>query len=327
MTLLDSLLYMGGGVVLLVMGAEALVRGAAALALRFGITPLVVGLTVVAFGTSSPELVVSLKAALGGNGPVALGNVIGSNIANLGLIVGVSAALSPLAVDRRLLTRDMPVMIGAMLLLGLFLADGMLSTVEGAVLTVGIVLYTVWGVMSSRRETRAARAAAREAADELPIDVNEALHAPGWKVGLQISLVFIGLGMLVVGADFLVEGAVAIAQTLGVSEAIIGLTLVAIGTSLPELATTIIAAIRGHGEIALGGAIGSNVFNILGVLGPAAIAAPIAAEGIEWSVIGVMLGMSVLTAFFLFSGGKTRRWEGFVLLLAYAGYLWWLVGA
>ncbi len=321
MTLTQSLLYMGGGVVLLVAGAEALVRGAAALALRFGITPLVVGLTVVAFGTSSPELVVSVKAALGGNGPVALGNVIGSNIANLGLIVGLSAALSPLVVDRRLLTHDVPVMIGSMLLLWAFLIDGVLSSIEGIILTCGIVLYTVWGIASSRRETKAARAAS----EDLPIAVEDALAAPGWKVALQVGLVFVGLAMLVFGAGWLVDGAVSIAQTLGVSEAIIGLTLVAIGTSLPELATTIVAAARGHGEIALGGAIGSNVFNVLGVIGPAAIVAPIYSEGIEWTVIAVMLAMAVLTTVFLFTGGKTRRWEGGVLLLAYAGYLVWLV--
>ena len=201
--------------------------------------------------------------------------MIGSNIANLGLIVGVSAALSPLAVDRRLLTRDVPIMIGSMLLLWAFLADGMLGTFEGSLLAAGIVLYTMWGVMSSRRETRAAR----EAADELPVAVEDALAAPGWKVALNGVYVVAGLALLIVGAGWLVDGAVAIAQTLGVSEAVIGLTLVAIGTSLPELATTIVATIRGHGEIALGGAIGSNVFNVLGVLGPAAIARPICVRG------------------------------------------------
>ncbi|MEL6615289.1 MAG: calcium/sodium antiporter [Bacteroidota bacterium] len=321
MTLLQSLLYMGGGMILLIGGAEALVRGAAALALRFGITPLVVGLTVVAFGTSSPELMVSVKAAIGGNGPVALGNVVGSNIANLGLIVGVSASLSPLAVDRRLLTRDMPVMIGSMLLLCAFLLNGVLGPTEGVILTCGIVLYTVWGITSSRRETKAARASA----DELPTDVQDALDAPTWRVVLNVVFVALGLALLIIGAGWLVDGAVAAAQQLGVSEAVIGLTLVAIGTSLPELATTIVAAIRGHGEIALGGAIGSNVFNVLGVIGPAAVAAPIASEGIEWSVLAIMLAMAVLTAFFLSTGGKTRRWEGAVLLAAYAGYLWWVV--
>lgn len=323
MTLLQSLLYMGGGMILLIGGAESLVRGAAALALRFGITPLVVGLTVVAFGTSSPELVVSVKAAVSGNGPVALGNVIGSNIANLGLIVGVSASLSPLVVDRRLLRRDVPVMIGSMLLLWAFLLNGVLGPVEGAFLACGIVLYTLWGVISSRRETKAAWASA----DELPVEVRDALAAPGWRVMLNVGLVVVGLALLIVGAGWLVDGAVAAAQRLGVSEAVIGLTLVAIGTSLPELATTIVAAIRGHGEIALGGAIGSNVFNVLGVIGPAAIAAPIYAEGIEWPVLAIMLAMALLTAYFLFSGGKTKRWEGAVLLLTYAGYLWWVVTA
>ena len=314
---------MGGGVVLLVGGAEALVRGAAALALRFGITPLVVGLTVVAFGTSSPELVVSVQAALGGNGPVALGNVIGSNIANLGLIVGVSAALSPLAVDKRLVTRDVPVMLLAMGLFWAFLFDGELGKVEGALLTAGIFLYTGWGIMQSRRETKKARAAS----EEVPVEVADALAAPAWRVALNVGLVVVGLVGLVVGAGWLVDGAVAVAESLGVSQAVIGLTLVAIGTSLPELATTIVAALRGHGEIALGGAIGSNIFNVLGVIGPAAVAAPLAAAGIGNAVLALMMGMGLLTAFFLATGRSTKRWEGAVLLAVYAGYLWWIVAA
>ena len=307
---------------MLVLGAEALVRGAAALALRFGITPLVVGLTVVAFGTSSPELVVSVQAALSGNGPVALGNVIGSNIANLGLIVGVSATLSPLAVDRRLLTRDVPVMIGSMVILWLFILDGQLGNVEGSLLAVGIFLYTFWGVTSSRRQTRRERAAAE---DELPIEVTEALAQPAWKQALNVTLVLGGLALLVVGADLLVDGAVSVAETLGVSQAVIGLTLVAIGTSLPELATTVVAAVRGHGEIALGGAIGSNVFNVLGVIGPAAIVAPISSAGIGTDVIVIMLALGLLTTFFLATGRSTKRWEGAILLACYAGYLAWVV--
>lgn len=321
MTLVDSLLAMGVGVVLLVGGAEALVRGAAALALRFGITPLVVGLTVVAFGTSSPELVVSVQAALSGNGPVALGNVIGSNVANLGLIVGVSAALSPLVVDRRLLTRDVPVMIVSMLALWGLAANGTIGLVEGTVLTTGILAYTWWGISTSRRETKRAHAAA----DELPLEVQAAREQPVWRLVLNGVFVLAGLALLVVGADLLVDGAVTVAETVGVSQAVIGLTLVAVGTSLPELATTVVAAFRGHGEIALGGAIGSNVFNVLGVLGPAAMVRPIPTEGVGAGVYGIMLGMALLTTFFLATGGRTKRWEGFVLLGCYGVYLWWIV--
>ncbi|MEM1055560.1 MAG: calcium/sodium antiporter [Bacteroidota bacterium] len=321
MTLVESLLAMGVGVVLLVGGAESLVRGAAALALRFGITPLVVGLTVVAFGTSSPELVVSVQAALSGNGPVALGNVVGSNVANLGLIVGVSAALSPIVVDRRLVTRDVPVMLLSMVLLWVFISNGVLSTLEGAFLTSGILAYTWWGITSSRRETKRAHAEAKE----IPVEVAEARAQPPWKLAVNVILVFGGLALLVGGADLLVDGAVAVAETLGVSQAVIGLTLVAIGTSLPELATTLVAAFRGHGEIALGGAIGSNVFNVLGVLGPAALVRPIPSEGIDNEVLGIMMGIALLTTFFLTTGGKTRRWEGFVLLACYGVYLWWIV--
>ena len=321
MSLIESLLALGGGLVLLVAGAEALVRGASFLALRFGISPTVVGLTVVAFGTSSPELLVSVQAALASEGGLALGNVVGSNVANLGLIVGVSAALSPLVVDRGLLRRDVPAMIGAMALLCVFLIDATVSRLEGAVLVAGIVAYTVSGVRASRRETRALHATA----DELPVAVQAARAATGTALAVRALLAIVGLAMLVGGSDLLVAGAVSIAERLGVSEAVIALTLVAIGTSLPELATTVVAAFRGHGEIALGGAIGSNIFNVLGVLGPAALAAPIVAPEVGGGVLGIMISMGILTAFFLASGGRTRRWEGFFLLTVYALYLWWVV--
>ena len=318
MTLTQSLLAMGGGVLLLLAGAEALVRGASALALRIGISPLVVGLTVVAIGTSSPELVVSVQAALSGEGGVAIGNVVGSNIANLGLIVGVAAVLSPMAVDPKLVRHDVPVMLLSMGALVLFLLDGELVRWEGALLLCGAVVYTVDGIRTSRRDERARRAA-------LPPEVQDAMKEAAVGFKRHLLLVVGGIALLVYGAELLLAGAVEVATVLGVSEAVIGLTLVALGTSLPELATTVVAARRGEAAIALGNAVGSNIFNAFSVLGPAALAAPIRAVGVGADVLAIMVGFGLLTLFFLVSGGKTRRWEGSILLLGYAGYLWWIV--
>ena len=318
MTLTESLLSMGGGVLLLLAGAEALVRGASALALRVGITPLVVGLTVVAIGTSSPELVVSVQAALAGQGGVAIGNVVGSNVANLGLIVGIAALLSPMAVDLKLVRHDVPVMLGSMAALVVFLLDGTLARWEGALLLAGAVAYTVDGVRSSRREVREAREA-------LPPEVQEAMAEA--HVGFKRHVLFVvgGIALLVYGSELLLDGAIATATRLGVSEAVVGLTLVALGTSLPELATTVVASLRGQGEIALGNAVGSNIFNVFSVLGPAALVRPIEAAGIGAPVLAVMVGFGLLTLVFLISGGETRRWEGAVLLAGYVGYIWWIV--
>ncbi len=323
MTLTESLLSMGGGVLLLLAGAEGLVRGASALALRMGITPLVVGLTVVAIGTSSPELVVSVQAALAGEGGVAIGNVVGSNVANLGLIVGVAAVLSPMVVNQKLVRHDIPVMLLSMGALVVFLLDGELARWEGGLLLAAAVAYTVNGIRTSRREVREAKAAAAA----LPPEVADALVETSTSAGFKrhILLVVGGIALLVFGADRLLAGAVAVASQLGVSEAVVGLTLVALGTSLPELATTIVAARRGEAEIALGNAVGSNIFNVFSVLGPAALAAPIRATGVGADVLTIMVGFGLVTLLFLYTGGRTRRWEGAVLLLGYVGYIWWLV--
>ena len=317
-TLTQSLLSMAGGVVLLLAGAEGLVRGASALALRLGITPLVVGLTVVAIGTSSPELVVSVQAALAGQGGVAIGNVVGSNVANLGLIVGLSAALSPMAIDRGLIRQDMPIMLGTMVLLAAFLVDGELVRWEGGLLLAGAVAYTVWKIRASRRDVRAEREAVPPEVESVLADTQ-----PGFK--RHVLFVAGGVALLVYGSDLLLDGAIAAATSLGVSEAVVGLTLVALGTSLPELATTVVAALRGEGEIALGNAVGSNIYNVLSVLGPAALAVPMASAGVGADVLAVMVGFGLLTLLFLISGGRTRRWEGGVLLASYVGYLWWVV--
>ena len=318
MTLLHSFALMGIGIVLLLAGAEALVRGSAALALRFGITPLVVGLTVVAFGTSSPELVVSVKAALQGDGGFAIGNVVGSNIANLALIIGISAALRPMVIQKKLVQWDLPVMLGASIVLVLFLLDGYLGRIEGGILLVGIIAYLVISIRSSRQEVRAQKEL------ELPAEVEEVLAEPNKRLGRYLLLTIGGLALLVVGAGQLLEGAIAAAERLGVSEAVIGLTIVALGTSLPELATTV-AAMRGHAEIALGNAIGSNVFNTLGVLGPAAVIAPMDRVGVGNDALLIMLAVSVFTFGILWRGLQTHRWEGALLLSIYGLYLWWII--
>ena len=309
---------MGGGVLLLLAGAEALVRGASALALRFGVSPLVVGLTVVAIGTSSPELVVTLGAALDGQGGVAVGNVAGSNIANLGLIIGVAAALQPVDVDRKLITHDLPVMLVGLGLMVIALLDGQLARWEGAVLTLGAVAYTVDSIRSSRRETREAREV------ELVPEVEAALAESRSAVGKHVLFVVGGAALLVYGADLLVGGAVSVATQLGVSEAVIGLTLVALGTSLPELATTVVAAFRGQGELALGNAIGSNIFNVFGVLGPASLLVPMGRGGVGDASLAVMVGIGVLTFVLLAVGRRTERWKGALLLGAYVGYIAWV---
>lgn len=318
MTLTQSLLSMGGGVLLLLAGAEGLVRGASALALRVGISPLVVGLTVVAIGTSSPELVVSVQAALAGEGGVAVGNVVGSNVANLGLIVGLAAVLSPMRVDPRLVRHDVPIMLVSMAVLGVFLIDGELVRWEGALLLCAAVVYTVDGIRTSRKNERARRAA-------LPPEVQDALKEAHSGFKRHVLFVIGGVALLVYGSDLLLAGAVATAARLGVSEAIVGLTLVALGTSLPEMATTVVAARRDEAEIALGNAVGSNIFNVFSVLGPAALVTPIASTGVGVDVLLIMGAFALVTFGFLISGGRTQRWEGAVLLAGYAAYVVWLV--
>ncbi len=317
--MLQSFAQMGIGIVLLLTGAEGLVRGASALALRFGLTPLVVGLTVVAFGTSSPELVVSVQAALSGDGGFAVGSVVGSNVANLALIVGISAALSPMVIQRSLIRWDLPVMLASAFILVLFLQNGWLGRLEGAVLTAGIVAYLIVSIRSSRKEVRAMKEL------ELPNQVEEAVAEPEASLWRHLLLTLGGLALLVLGSNQLLAGAIATAERLGVSEAVIGLTIVALGTSLPELATTVVAAVRKQGDIALGNAIGSNVFNAFGVLGPAALVQPMNREGVGDDALLIMLGVSLLTFGILWTGLRTRRWEGYLLIAIYGLYLWWVI--
>lgn len=304
-----DLLQFVAGLALLVIAAEWLVRGSVSLARRLGITPLVIGLTVVAFGTSAPEMAVSVGAALLGSGALAVGNVVGSNIANIGLILGGSALIAPLVVHAQIIRLDGRVMIAASLLVLLIASTGEITRLYGAVFVIILVAYVVWSIKHARRQT-----------------ANKRVDPPPRTRSLTMELLLIigGLAGLIIGADFIVDAAVAIANSLGVSQAIIGLTIVAVGTSLPELATSFVAAMRRQGDIAIGNIIGSNIFNLLAILGVAALVKPLDTEGIVMIDWLVMLGFALLAVIFMRSRLLLSRWEGGLLLAAYGGYIAYL---
>ncbi len=305
---------LAAGFVLLAVGGEALVRGSSMLGMRVGISPLVVGLTIVAFGTSAPEMAVSLQAALAGSDELAVGNVVGSNIANVGLILGMAALIRPGPLSSKLVRQDVPIMIAASLLVGAMLLDGHISRPEGAVLLAGIVAYTAYSVRHSRSERRRVKSEYRQELGE---------DSPG--VPACVLATVLGIGALVVGGKLFVIGAVGIAHLLGVSEAVIGLTIVAIGTSLPEMATTVVASLRGHSDIAAGNVVGSNIFNLLSILGFTAVIHPLARGGVGPIDIGIMIVLGALPLPFMLHRGGLARWEGAGLLLCYAAYVFWLL--
>jgi cation:H+ antiporter len=309
--MLLALISILGGLVLLALGAEGLVRGSSSIALRMGVTPLVIGLTVVAFGTGSPEMIVSLEAALGGNSDLALGNIVGSNICNIALILGVAALARPLHVRSALLQREVPVMVAVTLLLGVLLYDGNVGRVEGAVLTVGAVVYTVATYRAARRDRDTEVAA--EFAQELP--------APEPSTARSAALVIAGFVGLLIGANVLVHGAVVIAQAMGMSQVVIGLTVIAIGTSLPELATSVVAALRNDADVAFGNVLGSNILNILLILGVVAMLQPISTAALRPLDLAVLIGSAVAIYPLLWRGRILNRWEGALLLGGYAAYI------
>jgi cation:H+ antiporter len=311
-----------GGVVLLYFGAEWLVRGAAGLAAKLRVRPLIIGLTVVAYGTSAPELVVGIGAALTGRGGIAFGNAIGSNIANIGLILGVTALIAPPKVDGSLVRRELPVMIASALAVPLLLLDGRISRVEGAGLLLATVLYTVATVRGSRTAALSTDEAALEAA-EVAEEARAAVGAPQThSIGRLLAIAVLGLAVLLVGGHFLVDGASATARSLGVSERLIGLTIVAVGTSVPELATSLIAARRGHSEIALGNVVGSNIFNVLLILGASGAVKPLEASlGDSRVEVGGLIVMTAAALFVMRGERKIARREGAVLLLLYVVFL------
>ena len=314
------------GLILLVAGAEVLVKGASRLALSFGISPLVVGLTVMAFGTSAPELAVSVQSAWQGQTDLAVANVVGSNIVNILLILGLSALIIPLLVDRQLIRQEVPIMVGASFLMWILALNGSIGRVEGAVLFAMVVAYTVFVIRQSRRNVAAAAASgSTENSDE--IDLPEP-GSWGAKVPVQLGMIVVGLILLVGGSSLMVDAAVTFARLLGVSEVVIGLTVVAIGTSLPEIAASITAAIRGQRDMAVGNVVGSNIFNILSVLGLSALVAPTAltiAPSMLNFDIPVMVAIAVACLPIFFTGHLIARWEGALFFGYYVAYLLYLV--
>jgi cation:H+ antiporter len=307
------------GAAMLLLGAEALVRGASRLAVAAGISPLVVGLTVVAFGTSAPELAVTVGAAMAGGSGVAIGNVVGSNIFNILLVLGLSAVIAPLVVAQQLVRLDVPLLIGVSIVVLAMSLDGRIGTLEGAALFAGVVLYTVFLIRQSRAESRAVRE-----------EYERAYGAPaaGSRWMTNAALVVGGLVMLVLGAQWLVDASITIAVSLGVSDLVIGLTIVAAGTSLPEVATSVIASLRGERDIAVGNVVGSCLFNLMVVLGLGSIVSPLGIPippGAITFDIPIMIVVSVAALPIFFTGFRIARWEGFLFLGYYVAYLVFLL--
>lgn len=301
--------------VILYFSAEGLVSGASSLAKRIGISPLVIGLTIVSVGTSAPELVVSVKAALNGQSALSIGNVLGSNFFNIGIILGLSALIYPLAVKRQLLKLDVPVMILAALLFFLFFLDSIISRIEALIFIVMFVSYTVYLLISSKKKNIKTQDSDSEKEMHLEEEIRLNKH---WT--LDILLIGVGLLGLVYGSDLLVENAVIIAARLGMSEAMIGLTIVAAGTSMPELATSVVAAVKKRADIAIGNVVGSNIFNILLILGVAGLIQPISAPDINYVDSLFVIGISLLLWIFMKQGTRITRWEGAAFILFYLVY-------
>ena len=293
--------------VVLYFGAEWLVGGASSLAARLNISPLIIGLTIVSMGTSAPELVVSIKAAMAGQSALSIGNVLGSNLFNIALILGVSALIVPLTVKRQLLKVDVPVMVGATLLFLIMFIDGKLSFTESLILIILFVGYMVYLFIVSLEN--------KDSNEENTAMIRIYKH---WM--LDVILIALGLVGLIYGSDLLVKNAIIIAQKLGMSEAMIGLTIVAAGTSIPELATSLVAAVRKQSDIAIGNAVGSNTFNLLLILGTAGVIYPIETPDINIVDSLFMLGISALLWVFMKIGTKINRVQGMIFLLAYVGY-------
>lgn len=307
-------LYLLVGIGFLTIGGEALIRGALGAAKRLGVSPLLSGLVVVGFGTSMPEMVVSIEAALGGQPDIAIGNVVGSNIANILLVLGLCAVITPLAVSALALRRDAVTVIAASLLFIVLTGSNYLSHQDAVVLLLSLLVYLAWAYWSEK--FNAAPSAAVHVAEAGAVALVP--KSAGWSA-LAIAA---GLAFLIAGSNVLLIGAVGIAHGLGVSEAVIGLTLVAVGTSLPELTISVISAIRRHADVAVGNVLGSNIFNLLGILGVSALLQPLEVRGRifhfdQW----IMLGAAVLLLVFLYTGRRLNRIEGGVLLIGYAAYI------
>ena len=314
-------LLFAGGLVALIAGANLLVRGASTLAAVLGISPLVIGLTVVAFGTSSPEMAVSVQSAVSGKTDLAVGNVVGSNIFNVLFILGVSGLIAPLVVAEQLVRKEVPIMIGASLLLLVLAQGGVISRVEGGALFGLIVAYTVYLVIAARRE-------GASASPDYEREFSATARNRGRNLAWQAVLVVAGLALLVLGSDWLVQAAVRTARLLGLSEVVIGLTIVAAGTSLPEVAASLLAALKGERDIAVGNVVGSNIFNLLAVLGLSALVSPdglTVAPSLVAFDIPVMLAVAVACLPIFLTGYRIARWEGALFLGYYISYTVYLI--
>ncbi len=311
--MLISLVWLFAGVALLTYGADRLVAGSSAVALRTGISPLLIGLTVVSFATSSPELLVSIVAAFQGKSAIAIGNVVGSNIANIGLVLGAAALIHPVRCEKSTLNREIPIMVGAVFFLFVLMYNGMITRYEGVALVLMLTAFILYqirlaGIQMHKFEER----------------INEVMThraVPGWLAAFYILL---GAACLYFGSEAFLLGAVAIGELLGISEAVIGLTLISVGTSLPELATTVMAAIRRQTGMALGNIIGSNIFNVFAVLGITGTIIPLQGGGITWIDLGIMVIFSAAVWLILYLFRRLNRLGGLILLLSYAAYMWYL---
>jgi cation:H+ antiporter len=316
-----TILLFIGGLIVLILGAELLVRGASRLAAAFGVSPLVIGLTIVALGTASPEIAVSIQAAASGQGDLTIGNVLGSNIFNILFVLGVSAMIAPILIAGQLIRLDAPIMIGVSSLTYLLVVDGRLSSTDGAILFGGVIAYTVFSLRQSRRENGDVH---NQYAQEY------AMREPSTAVNIlrYFAFVIAGLGLLVLGARWLVDSATVIAEALGISQLVIGLTIVAVGTSLPEIATSLVAALKGESDIAVGNAVGSNIFNLLGVLGIAGLISPggvhITGQVLRFDFL-VMLFVAVVSLPVFYIDHRISRLEGGVLFSYYILYTAWLI--
>lgn len=310
------------GLVLLILGAELIVRYGARLAARLGLPPILIGLTVVSVGTSTPELAVGIDAARAGAGSLAIGNIAGTNIVNLLLILGLSAALRAIPMGLQTLRLDLPMMAGVALLLLVFAADGVVASWEGGVLVAVAVGYTIGLVRWARRESAAVVAEYANEYEGRPRDSGR------WTVVLSAVMLLVGLGVIILGAQWLVEGAVDLARSIGVSNAFIGLTIVAIGTSAPELATAVLSTLRGDRDIAIGNLIGSSTFNLTLILGLTVLAAPVTLDPALVHIdIPVMIAATFVTGFLMLSGRVLARREGALMVGAYLAYLAYLIAA
>ncbi len=313
----NSILLFIAGLVILIVGAELLVRGASRLAAAFGVSPLVIGLTIVAIGTASPEIAVSLQAAANGQGDLTLGNVLGSNIFNILFILGVTSILAPIVIAEQLIRKDAPILLGISLLTLALAFDENLGAIDGAILILLLVVYVVFALKQSRSESRKVQKEyAEEYAQKQPRTTRNTV--------IYIVFILIGLGLLVLGSNWLVDSAVQFAKALGVSELVIGLTIVAVGTSLPEVSTSVIAALKGESDIAVGNAVGSNIFNLLGVLGIGALVSPegiAVAERVLQFDLPVMVFVALATLPVFYIDSRISRIEGGLLLSYYVIYV------